>query len=157
MRPETSVAALVGVSQLCSKDSLSLASASLCPMIGMTPGKTASWSGVRPYFAMRPFRSAYAAFAAPSSWTTEKTTSAVRAASSRPEGEPPAWMITGWPCGQRAMLIGPRTWKNRPLWSSGRTLAGSMYWPVALSATIAPSSQQSHSPLTTSTNSWATS
>ena len=27
-----------------------------------------------------------------SSCTTEKTTSAVRAASSRPEGEPPAWM-----------------------------------------------------------------
>ena len=48
----------------------------------------------------------------------------MRAASSSPDGEPPAWMITGCPCGQRAMLIGPLTLKNRPLWSSGRTLRG---------------------------------
>ena len=55
------------------------------------------------------------------------------------------------------MLIGPFTWKNRPLWFSGRTFVGSRNVPLALSATMAPSSQQSHSPFTTSTNSWATS
>jgi hypothetical protein len=76
-------------------------------MIGMTPGNTDNCSGERPYFAMRPFRSAYAFLALSSSCTTEKTTSAVRAASSRPEGEPPAWMMTGCSCGQRAMFIGP--------------------------------------------------
>src|SRR5262249_48813497 len=113
--------------------------------------------GERRCFASRLFRSRYASLALASSCTTENTTSDVRAASSRPASEPPAWMMTGWPCGLRAMLIGPLTWKKRPSWFSGRTFVGSMNRPVALSATIAPSSQQSQSPLTTSTNSCATS
>jgi len=25
----------------------------------------------------------------------------------RPRGEPPAWQITGWPCGERGALSGP--------------------------------------------------
>ena len=57
IRLDTRVNALVGVSQLCSNDSLSFASASVRPMIGMTPGRTVRWSGVRPYLARRPFRS----------------------------------------------------------------------------------------------------
>src|SRR2546429_8465064 len=40
MRPLTSVSALVGVSQLWSRESLSRASASVLPMIGITPGRT---------------------------------------------------------------------------------------------------------------------
>jgi hypothetical protein len=81
----------------------------------------------------------------------------VRAASSSPASDPPAWMMTGCPWGLRAMLMGPFTWKNRPRWFSGLTFVGSRNTPVALSATMAPSSQQSQSPFTTSTNSWATS
>jgi hypothetical protein len=57
MRLVTSVRALVGVSQLWSRESLSRASASVLPMIGITPGNTVICSGVRPYLAMRPFRS----------------------------------------------------------------------------------------------------
>ena len=55
------------------------------------------------------------------------------------------------------MFMGPFTWKNRPLWFRGRTRVGSRNAPVVLSARMAPSSQQSHSPFTTSTNSFATS
>ena len=55
---DLAIAALLGVNQLCNSDNLSFASASVSPMIGMTPGRTASASGARPYLASRPFRSA---------------------------------------------------------------------------------------------------
>ena len=43
------------------------------------------------------YTTARAALALDSSCTTEKTTSAVRAANASPASEPPAWMMTGWP------------------------------------------------------------
>ena len=118
-------AALVGVSQLCSFASFSRASASLSPMIGITPGQHRELVRARGRISpCAPSGRHRPALAGSSSCTTENTTSAVRAASSSPDGEPPAWMMTGWPCGQRAMLSGPLTLKNRPWWSSGRTFAG---------------------------------
>jgi hypothetical protein len=49
---------VVGVNQLCNRESLSFAAASLLPMIGITPGRTASASGARAYLLSRLFRSA---------------------------------------------------------------------------------------------------
>ena len=43
------------------------------------------------------------------------TMSAVRAASSMPTSEEPAWATTGRPCGERATFSGPRTVKCLPL------------------------------------------
>ena len=40
---------------------------------------------------------------------TVNSTSAVRAASSRPASDCPACTITGWPCGERGIISGPRT------------------------------------------------
>ena len=47
------------------------------------------------------------------------TTSAVSAASALPASEAPAWMITGRPCGVRAMLSAPLTLKCGPACSTG--------------------------------------
>ena len=47
---------MAGVSQLCNRDSLSFAAASVSPMIGITPGRTAIASGARPYLPSRPFK-----------------------------------------------------------------------------------------------------
>ena len=40
--------------------------------------------------------------------------SAQRAAKLRPRGDPPAWQITGWPCGERGAESGPRVLKYLP-------------------------------------------
>src|SRR5215468_8765341 len=56
MRAETRRRALVGDTQLCSRSSWALASPSVRPMIGMTPGNNASSPGSRPYLAMRTLR-----------------------------------------------------------------------------------------------------
>ena len=40
--------------------------------------------------------------------------SAWAAANLRPRGEPPAWAITGWPCGAGPELSGPRVLKYLP-------------------------------------------
>ena len=50
---------------------------------------------------MRPFRSSEKAFASSNVCAAVNTTSAVRAARSRPTSEAPAWTITGAPCGER--------------------------------------------------------
>jgi hypothetical protein len=44
----------------------------------------------------------------------ENTTSAVRAARSCPVSLAPAAMMTGWPCGDRAMFSAPSTLKKAP-------------------------------------------
>ena len=43
------------------------------------------------------------------------TTSAMRAASAWPGPEEPAWISTGWPCGERGTLSAPVTVKYLPL------------------------------------------
>src|SRR5262249_60406437 len=55
IRLVTSVRALVGVSQFWSRESFSRASASVLPMIGITPGRTGICSGLRADLAVRPF------------------------------------------------------------------------------------------------------
>src|SRR3954453_22341761 len=109
-RCDTSAKALVDDSQLCSLSSCDLASSLLAPMIGMTPGRTGTRAGSRPYLIARCFNPSYAALADDvSPLTTEKTRSAVRADRSCPGGEPPAFTTSGKPCGLRSMLSGPLT------------------------------------------------
>ena len=83
--------------------------------------------------------------------------SAQREANSRPRGEPPAWQIGTRPCGERGALSGPRTLKYLPSWLRGWTLAPSAKKWFSRSITTASGSHASHSRVTTSANSSATS
>ncbi len=47
-------------------------------------------------------------------------TSAADAANSRPSSESPAWMTTGWPCGERGTVNSPETVNCGPSWANGR-------------------------------------
>ena len=78
------------------------------------------------------------------------TASAVSAASCLPDFDAPACTITGQPCGGRAMLSGPFTEKNSPLWLSVCSLSGSKNTPLSTSRMNASSAQESQSPVTTS-------
>ena len=70
-----------------------------------------------------------------------------------PRGEPPAWMITGRPCGEGGVFSGPCTLKKRPSCTMSCTFAGSATRPVARSQTMASGSVESHSRWQTATNS----
>ena len=47
-------------------------------------------------------------------WVETKITSPQRAAKALPRADWPAWMITGWPCGERGTVNGPRERKYGP-------------------------------------------
>ena len=83
--------------------------------------------------------------------------SAQRDANCWPRGEPPAWQIGTLPCGERGALIGPRTLKYLPSWLIGWTFLPSANIGMVGSSTTASLSQASHSLVTTSANSSATS
>ena len=83
------------------------------------------WSGLRPNPAAWVRISSRNAFIAATLPAEAMIVSAQRAAKVRPRGEPPAWQITGWPCGDRGAESGPRERKYLPSWKTGRTFAGS--------------------------------
>ena len=74
------------------------------------------------------------------------TASAYRAANSLPSSDEPAWTSSGWPCGERGRLSGPRTRKYSPgVVDRVDPVDVARRRPPALSPSAASSSQLSHS------------
>lgn len=84
---------------------VSSASASVAPMMISVPGRIRRSSSGRPAArSRRRMSSAKVSVSSKSLPCAEKTTSALRAAKSRPSPESPAWKITGWPWALRGRV-----------------------------------------------------
>ena len=119
----------------------SRASASVAPVTTVAPRKNLMSSACRPAATASARMSSTMAFTPATLWPFKNTHSACWAAKRRPRGDDPAWYSTGVRWGDGAHRCMASTVYCLPWWCTMRTLAGSAYTPLALSARTASSAQ----------------
>ena len=157
MRCDTSASALVGVSQLCRRSSCSFACASVSPMIGITPGRIGSSSGRAAVLDDALLQAVVGGLGRGLVAVDHGEHEIGRARRQLLSGRRAAGLDDDRMALRRALDVERALHRKEPPLVIERAHLRLVEdrCRVALSATMAPSSQESHSPRTTSTNSVA--